>query len=237
MVDNNVRKIKSFAAYQAAILPEHKSFKVSVKRYFTDTGGQILGKNTVPSFAQTKYPVFLFGEFDRAGGYYMGHKEIAPQPGLFYIFNATVSNFFDFIQFSGVNTIVQNLTIGDHVIVYADDPLQPNFFVWFVISGERRAYSSILCNPLRDGIKVFNIKYFTDSFRQLTNDIVFINYDEIGTILSSDKVNPYTFKTPDYQQPDFIDLKINVKITNWNGIYFNYEFDCDNVEFIFNYKL
>src|SRR5690606_41844598 len=47
---------------------------IQVKRIYTDVDGVILDKTTVPASLQIDFPVYLWGEFDRLGAFYIANR-------------------------------------------------------------------------------------------------------------------------------------------------------------------
>lgn len=241
-MDKKIQNLRKLQQYNnAKIAPflkgvETASFSVDINRYFTDVDGTIIDKNNVviPSILKTFYPVYLFGTYDKDGGYYHGLRTVNPSEGTYFVFNGVKGNFFNLLQFSGANNVRNQINDGDHILLYTDDPVNPNFFIWIVITSERRSYASILQNPNRLGMDIFSSKYFADNLLQFNESLQFITFNDIGDFQSRE-INPYMFKTTDYQQDGFIDIRMQYNLNNYIGIYFPMRFETDNISIIFRY--
>ena len=65
-------------AHMKSPVTKNAAFYIEVNRYFTDVDGKVIDKNTVPIALQTDYPFWMFGEFDRQGGYKQGNQVSPP---------------------------------------------------------------------------------------------------------------------------------------------------------------
>lgn len=213
---------------------KRKSFRLDIRRFYTDVNGQILDKSTVPDALKVKIPVYIFGNFDKDGNYFIGQKNFPIDNNvLTYYYTETYKGYFDQLSFSGFNNLQDQLRTGDILQVYTDDIKAPTYFVWIVISGEQRAYSSILAHPANQS--VFNTKYFSDSELQYLENLFYVKIDEVGNY-KIDSINPFVFKNRYYGADGFIDIHNKFSITNFFGIYFYYKFDTDLISLIFNYE-
>lgn len=210
------------------------SFKLTIKKIATDVDGTIIDKNTLPDSMKVSYPVFLFGQFDQQGGYAIGQKLLPIEQGNKLIAVLTVDGFFDLLQFSGANNIKNELMTGDVVLLYADNEFFPTNFIWVIITGENRAYASILKNPLNTGMQVFSFKYFADNNRQFIEDINLVDFNEVGDYKRYN-ITPQSYKDPDYQQEGLIQLDIDYKIENFSGLYQYMKFETDAMTFVYRY--
>lgn len=207
---------------------------VEIKRYFTDVDGAVVAKATVPAALQTRYPFFVFGDFDREGGYNTGLKAMPLPVGVEYLTTFVNANGITSQQitgFTGLNTIKNFIDRGDIVIVYTDNSVAPNYFIWIVIKNNYGALSSIVGNSettQRDGLigKVYleMFKYFTDNQAQWELPVHFTRSSNIAT-WSDNQVQPYIFKTPYTFQNGFIDMKCNFNLDQYQSLatYFLYE--------------
>lgn len=236
----NLKKLKKINNSVALNLPANirDSFRIDIKRIYTDTQGTVIDKNNVliPDALKTDFPVYLFGCFDKDGGYFVGQKNIPAKKNTYFIFTSVYQNgFFDLFQLVGSGNIKEQLNIGDQLFLFTDNVYAPTVFCWIVLSCERLSYASILSNPVVNGIEIIKTKYFSDSLRQFNNSINFVSFDEIGRD-KMDGISPLVFKDTDYEQDGFIDLDIRYNLNNYLGIYFYYLFTTNEISFIFEYK-
>lgn len=223
--------------------PKH-TIPLAVRRLFTDVNGTVIDKATVPLALQTRYPVFLLGEFDRQGGFAVGRKIIAPDEATpFYqaFVNGMGATSQSVTGVSGLNDIQQRLSAGDLVLVYTDDIETPNYFVWFIIKHTAGSYASVLSNSMSmqndsrlGNLFVYEIVLRPDTDAQLSQDLHFTRYDNIGNF-TDNQIQPLGIyrSIMDYQN-DLIRLKTTFNITQFLGINFYMLFDCDYVTFDLN---
>ncbi len=238
--DNKLSNLRKLDAYNKSKIREleagvNESFSITVSKFVTDTDGKIISNTSIPVQYQQKLPVYLFGEFDRAGGYSIGNRLTPPINDLVYILNDTVGNTFDLLSFSGTNNIKNKLTTGDLYFLYSDSASFPTFFIWVIISAQQRAYSSILKNPIVQGLNVELIKFTTDNDAQFGESWQLVNYNMTGDY-KRDFIEPYLYRPPETQQSNLIDMTFSYKIFNFSGIYFYMLYDSDLMSLNFNYK-
>jgi hypothetical protein len=234
--NENIRRLQksNYANIPVGIGEKQASFKISIKRFITDVDGTIKAKSFLPTFAQVNYPVWMFGNYDLDGGYAIGQKLLPLNEGLFYLNTGTAGVGFDLLSFTGANNVKDQINIGDQIFLFSDSEQFPSFFVWIVISGGQRSYSSILSNPLNEGMNTFMMKYFVDNERQFNETLQIVNVNEIGNYKTY-PVPPLRYKTTTYEQENFIDLIMPYKISNYSGMYFYMDFSCDVIDFVIRY--
>lgn len=175
------------------------SFAIKVSKFFTTVDGTIIDKSLVPIELQTRYPVVLFFRYDSFGSYRISFNENPLSPNTFFYRAYTQNDGFDPTQFSGLNTINRELNIGDQVFVYADDVLNPNFFIYVIQSVTDRALSSIVKSIPCSGLPMGNLKYFADNELNFGQTIKIVKTDKLG-LYKADSYSPDSIRTPDYQQ-------------------------------------
>lgn len=217
---------------------------VVIKRYFTDVDGTILAKNTVPAALQTEYPFFVFGDFDKQGGYLTGLKTLGPVPGTYYLTSFANANAITSQQitgFTGFNEIQGKIKAGDIVHVFTDDIIGPNYFIWIVLHNPTGAMSSITgvsSSSQQDGLigKIYleKFQYFSDNQNQWDYPVHFYRVTNIANY-GSEQVQPYIFKTPFTQQNGFIDMKCEFNFDQYLGLASFFLFDTEQITW--NFKL
>lgn len=219
------------------------SIPVNIRRHFTDVNGLVIPKNIVPAALQVEYPFFVFGEFDRQGGYAAGLRALAPQPGTYYLTSFIQGNQFtsQFITgFSGVNTVKNRIAVGDIVHVYTDDVQNPTYFIWLVQSFNQGSIGSIVANSdsrQHDGLIG---PIILDSFKlgqtgnenQFSVPFFFINTSNL-TMFKANQVQPLMFKDPYVEQPDIIDIQCSFDLDQYVEIGYNFMFDTDEIRMTF----
>jgi len=229
--------------FREPLVTEH-TLPITVKRFFTDVNGTLVDKALVPVSMQTKYPVYCLGEFDRRGGYRIGNSTVPPSNNVKYVFTYVHGVGLPFLAFTGLNSIQNQLRIGDIVTVYTDDLNAPNFFCFIVQQNDYASLASVVGNSetiqkderlgkLRCREIIFDNSSQTilDQYRE---PLHFVQSDNLGTFLDN-QVQPYMFKPPEQKLNDFIPVKVNFFIDQYLGINFNMVFTIDQLTF--NMKL
>lgn len=225
-------------------LLKYHSIPVSVRRYFTDTDGQIVAKNTVPMSLRTQYPFFLLGDFDRQGGYSCGLKVLTPESDTFYLMSFVEGNGMTSQQitgFTGFNNIRTKIRLGDIVHVYTDNLNAPNFFIWVVQSTINGAIASIIGNSETSQLDGTFGKLYIDHFNYTSDNrdpqwSLPLHFTRSTNIASfrDEQVQPYMFKNAYTEQDGFIriDCKFNLDQYQSIGTYFLY--DSELLQFNFS---
>lgn len=226
-----------------APLLKYHSIPITIKRYFTDVNGIIQAKNTVPAAMQTEYPFFIFGDFDRQGGYATGLKVAPLNPGTFYLMTFIEGNGLTSQQitgFTGFNEVRSKIRVGDIVHVFTDNLIAPTVFVWIVLSSRNGSIGSIVSNSethQRDGmygkLYIDHFQYYTDNTDpQWSRAVNFIRLTNIGSF-GNNQVQPYMFKTPYTEQDGFIRVECKFNLDQYILIntYFLFETEEINLSF------
>lgn len=222
---------------------KNHSIPVTIRRHFTDVNGTVINKATVPAALQVEYPFYVFGEFDRQGGYNSGLQALAPVNGTHYLLSFIQGNGFitSFLTggFSGANTIKELVSVGDIVHVYTDDTQNPTYFIWIVQHFGQRALGAVVANSdssQRDGLinKIFleSFKYHSDNVRQFDYPFYFIRSTNIATY-KTDQVQPMIYKDPFVQQAELLEVEVNFNLDQYLSVgqYFLFATDIITMNF------
>lgn len=211
------------------------SFAIIVRKFFTTVDGTIIDKNTVPVSLQVRYPVILFNAFDRRGSYKISFNENPPTLGTVFYRSYIQNDGFDPTQFSGLNTIGAQISIGDQVFVYTDSIDNPTFFIYIIQSISDRALGSIIESIPCSGLAMGNLKYFSDNQQNYEEIFRIIKSNVLG-IYNANSISPISLITPNYQQQNLalIPLTGN-KLTPYWGIATYIRHDSDRLEFDFEF--
>lgn len=222
-----------------------RTIPVTIKRYFTDVDGAVLDKNDVaiPAALKVEYPFFVFGDFDRNGGYGTALKAMGPVPGTFYLTSFVNGNGMtaqQFTGFTGFNTVRNFIGYGDIVHIFTDNVNAPNFFVWVVMSNKYGPLSSIISNSSsiqRDGLvgKIYieHFNYYTDNGNgQWAIPLHFTRSTNVST-WGDQQVMPYIFRNPYTEQDGFIKVDCNFNLDQFQtlGTYFLFDTETINLNF------
>lgn len=214
-----------------------ETITINVNRYYTDVDGQIIDKSTAPAGLQVSYPFYLFNTFDSFGAFKICNKVVPPLGTAKYMYSHIVRSDYDFLEFSGNNSVKGKFNIGDIVFIYTDDLDAPNYFVFIVVSCPFQSYASILQNIANKHMNAGEIKYFVDNFNNYQESLFEILHSPGGTY----KVNtyqPYSYKNPLLANTEFITLNIPVKMTQYWGwsSYMQYSSELISFNFELKYK-
>lgn len=227
---------------QNNIVSNEHTIPIVIKRYYTDVNGTIVNKALVPAALQVKYPIYLFSQFDRNGGYKKSQQVVPPANGTYFLMTFVQGINSPFLAFTGANNIKGVVGTGDIVIVYTDNLETPNYFIWFVISCNTVSFASILTNTetTQDdkrlgGLFLDRINYYVSVRNQFDQSLVFSSFDNIGNY-RSDSIQPNLFLTPFVEQQGLLTLNTPYKIDQYIGLSFYMVYECDQLtmDFIVN---
>ena len=132
-------------------------------------------------------------------------------------------------------TLEINSNPGDQYLLFTDNQFFPNYFIWVIISGGQRAYSSILKNPLDIGINIFSIKYFVDNAAQYGESIKYI-FNALGQKYKENSIDPLAWRSVNDELTEEVDIRIDYNLNNYGGFIFNMLYASDTINLIFRYK-
>jgi hypothetical protein len=237
----NLNKKPQRPAINNVMVRKH-TIPIKVKKLFTDINGQLLSKSAIPTAMQTRYPVYMLGEFDKSGGFRIGQKIVTPSVYYLQSFvhgvGCTPSQI---IGFTGLDEITGKLQIGDIVTVYTDSLSAPTTFAWIIQTNDYAALGSIIGNSetsqndLRIGtVYIYELNYFTDVEAQLNEPLHATRFDNIGTY-SDNQIQPSLFKNPYVAQEDFLTIEVEFKLDQYLGLYVFMIHESDQISM--NYKI
>lgn len=230
-------------------LVQKHTLPVSIKLYITDVDGNVLDKNNpaIPAKMKVKYPFYLFGEFDRQGGYRIGNRINPPGVGIDYMFTYVNGVGLPFLYFTGFNQIQNMMQLGDLVHTFADDRNNPTYFAFVIISSSTASYASIIQNTetiqndRRIGqIDIEEVNFFMNSSsstviaRQIDEDFTYAFIDNTG-MYKKDSISSNTFKTPFQELKDFITIDVAFKLDQYILLTSYIDYEINSLEY--NFKI
>lgn len=214
-----------------------KNLDILIRRFYTDVNGVIIDKATLPVNLQTELPVFVFNEYDRAGGYFVANKIVPPPPSLFFLQNYVWgSGSFPYVfGFSGVQNIQTEIKTGDLVTIYTDNLLSPNYFCFIIVRSDEKPLASILSDlaTSREKKKCVSFNMLSNNIDQYNESFVFYRSFQFGEY-KSDIISPNVARNPLYFQRRLIDLNIKFDFEYKVGFVFPILFNTDRIEFNFS---
>jgi len=194
-------------------------FDVSfVLRWFTVAAGvytattQAVVAAAVPAIAQAKLPGFVFGNSDFAGGFAKLRAQFPLTGGLLY------DNPFVFGEGQG-GTIFGNLDANARAALQVGDLVQPvyitsgsNYVIFVIVRCTQVAYGTLLDALNSDMFLMNMLRYIMPdstaaSLNQYQNNISILKQSLFGKF-DSDFVSPNSFKMPEQQQANIIDIPL-----------------------------
>ncbi len=207
---------------------------VVIPLFFSVAGGVYtsISAATVGAVAglNTQLPVFLFGNSDKAGGF-KKMRSLFPLSGWAYdyapfIFGADSGASTRFGALTA--TAVANLQTGDLVIPVWATVAGTDYIAFSVIRCSQTAYGSLLDATNSDAFQMNMVRYImTDStapsLAQYLNQLRNINLSLFGKS-SDDQTSPNSFKIPEQQQQNIIDIPLVLAVDKQVsiGTYMNY---------------
>lgn len=226
---------------KSPILKKH-TIPIKIKRFYTDVNGVIVNKALVPAALQINFPVYLFGDFDRSGGYNIGKQVCPPLAGSFYVGSFTHGQGVPFLYFNGLSNIYEQIKIGDIVHLFADSLAVPTYYIWIVQTLVKNSIASIVSNTetaQKDGsigkIFVDQIYYFSDTILQWDEPFHITRMDNVGQYLD-DQLQPYVYKNPDTVQNDFLDMVYSFKLDQYIMISTYMIYEANEISWNFQIK-
>ena len=230
-------------------LVDKHTIPVNIKLYITTVDGATLDKAdpSIPAAMKQKYPFYLFGEFDKQGGFRVGNR-VNPAVGCDYIFTYVNGMGVPFLSFSGLNFIQNNLQLGDMVHIFADDKFNPNFFAFVVVANTSASYASIIQNSetVQDDKRIGQVDLYGFNYsivapggdvfiisRQLQEDFKYVFMDNIG-MFKNDSIQPGTYKTPYNQIEDVIFMALGFKMDQYFMLSSYIDYEVDSLQLNFN---
>jgi hypothetical protein len=203
------------------------SITLNIRRYTTDANGTVLDDLMIPDSEKKPYPVHLFGEFDRQGGYAIADLEIGQRYNtlLFgvYVWGVGTPTLF----FNPLANINRRFRKGDIVFVYVDDLDTPNYFTFIQVQSTQGGAASILSQSNITQLdsaapwgvfKINGFKYAWLDDEQL-NYALFKIVTKQNAAFVSDSIDPQTYRSAK-QKPSvkIIDIPDNIVLNQYEGI-------------------
>lgn len=212
-----------------------RNLSFTIKKYYTDSNGNIISKASLSSDLQVQIPYYLFGNFDR-DGYYSQAQRFTPTYGGWYFYNFYVSTSYDFLLISGANGIRSLIGLADLVFAYTDNVILPSYFCWVVISGGTQPIASIFDNL--DGSMITKyIQMSSDSNRfNLDESINYITQNKLGDV-KKQSYTPSQFVNEDSENPNIARIPLRMVLTKYFFISSYIYYDTDEMTYTLPLKI
>ena len=229
-------------------LQKNAGLYITVKRYFTDINGTVIDKNSagVPASCKTYYPFWMFGQFDRAGGYRVGNQVTPRDKATPYVGTFVYGLDMPFLFATGLNNLKNNLLTGDIIHIFTDSLDVPSIYIYIVQSCPASSLASIYSNAIaseKEKIEIYGLNYFsvtiaggitTPNFQFATN-INLTKMDVLGAYKNT-PYDPLSYDQTNYYQYNFIVLPIRFTVDQYQEISSSIPFQTDSILFSFLLK-
>lgn len=178
-------------------LQRNAGLQITINRFFTDINGTIISKTNaavIASGMNVQYPIWMFGQFDRNGGYRIGNQVTPPSKKSLGIgdvkYLGTFINGLDmpFLFATGLNTIKNQMNLGDIAHVFTDSLDAPSIYCWIIQSGKSASLASIMANAIASEYEKIYVKGLNYFFNSDAN----IQYIKNMNVTRVDHVGSYT---------------------------------------------
>jgi len=154
---------------------QKEMISLNVKRYTTDANGTILDDVAIPVNLKKPFPYYLFGEFDRNGGYAIADQVLSKLYGTILLGVYTWGNNTPLFFPNPLATINNEFRKGDMLFVYVDNLNAPSYYIFVVISAQNGPYVSLISQLNTTQLdkntwgtfKIFDVQYGWTSDTQL----------------------------------------------------------------------
>ena len=213
------------AQFDIVVIPKY--FTVAVGVYTAVTAAAVAGAQ--PTLA-TQLPVFLFGNSDKSGGFRKMRAQF-PLSGWSY------DTPFIYGSDSGAGTTFGTLDATAKGVLQVGDLVLPvtavlggvNYVAFSIIRCSQTAYGSLLDATNSDSFRMNMVRYILSdstatSLAQYLNQLQPFNLSIFGKF-NSDQTSPNSFKIPEQQQQNIIDIPLVLDVDKQVsiGTYMNYD--------------
>ncbi len=212
---------------------------IVIKRFFTDINGTIVDKLTVPLSLQQSYPFWMFGQFDKAGGYRIGNIVTPPDLNTPYVGSYVYGINTPFLFATGLNNINNQLGIGDIVHVFTDNIQTPNHYIFIVQQCPGGSIASVVENARQSETQKLNIEganYFAftgrDENLQFVENLNFTVIDPTGTSYKNYPKNPLASQQV-FNKQNFVYFPLPFQVDQYQLVSSNIAFLIDEIQFSF----
>lgn len=196
------------AQFDLKVMP--KFFTVAGGVYTNITAAALLAAQ--PTLA-TKFPAFIFGNMDKAGGFALLRQQFPVAVwsyGTPFIYGADSGAGTSFGDITA--TVTAFLSIGDLVIPFTATLGGVDYAAFVIINCVQSAYGSMVDALSSDIFRMNMIRYNVPSngatdLAQYVENIIILKQSIFGKF-DQDKISPNSFKVPEQQQDNIIDVPI-----------------------------
>jgi hypothetical protein len=209
-----------------------KTINIQVSKFYTNVDGTLLDKNLVNDSLKVKMPIYLFNKFDKDGGYRISGVEAPPSPSMFLIKAYVKTIGYDFTEFSGLNNVSQTLSAGDLVFIYADNPSNPNVFIWVVQSLSTKSLGSLVENDSELFMK--SVRIFPNNITDYIEALSYVVSDKFGDY-NINQISQQAFRYPKLINNSYAEIPFSIELNKHVGFTTYLPFASDGISYDFEF--
>lgn len=202
-----------------------------LKKYFSENAGTYTGvlPASVPAGLQQMLPVFVFGQIDFEAGY---AKNVSNFPVNNWSFDRAFIYGKDYpaVSYGALDSTVKAaLKFGDLVLAYVGASGGTNYLALQIVRAADVPFASLLAATSSNTFDINMIRYSVDSGKdtQFANALYITDETMFGRF-STDAINPESFKNPEQQQTNIVDIDAEISINKQKGISTYVNYDVEN---------
>lgn len=211
-------------------------FKTAIQVVYVDnTTANVINRSILPAELKKDLPFMLFLAYDLPA--YNIMNKIYPYINYNPVLPASFSDW-GYVTtsvygagFTGFNNSDLYCKRGDLIQQYFS-LFGGSWSAYVIISGEMQSYSAILEETKRTTFITRDILYITDNILNYNQPIQVVQSDPVGNY-KAEQFMPFSFRDIDVKQPDFISLKLNLRLNRFLGILSLINFDTQKITFEF----
>jgi hypothetical protein len=239
---------KELNAIMAKPLQRNAGLQIGINRFFTDINGTIISKtdpSVIAAGMDIEFPIWMFGQFDRDGGYRVGNQitpplKLSTGTGLAQYLGTFIAGLdLPFLFATGINTVRHTMALGDIAHVFTDSLDIPTVYCFIIQSGKSAALASIMGNAIaseNEKIYVKGLNYFfaSEANLQFIRNMNVTRIDHVGSFENFPTNILGSVQVFDKQAFAYFPIKFTVDQYNLLSTYIPIEIDTLQFSFIIN---
>ncbi len=236
---------KELHQIMAKPLQRNAGLQITINRFHTDINGTIISKTdpvVTGAGMNVEFPIWMFGQFDRNGGYRVGNQVTPPtklSTGLGDVqYLGTFIQGLDlpFLFATGLNNIKAKMNLGDIAHVFTDSLDIPSVYAFVIQAGKSASLASIMSNAIaseHEKIYVKGLNYFfaSEANIQYIRNMNVTRIDHVGAYENTPTNILGSIQTFDKQA--FVYFPIQFKVDQYNLLSTYIPLEIDNLQFSF----
>lgn len=190
-----------------------KGLSIKINKYYFDSDGVLIDKNTITEELKQAMPFFIMGRYDY-DNQYRNARNVFSNNWKFL----KVSNYLDFqFMFSGINNIQNKVDKGDVVLYFVDSVINPQFYCVVLLSTPNFGLTGIVKNTEFSSI---NFDIDSDNPNEDFNSIISVGtVSVLGNEARDEKVSLSDY-FGSYTRPENPKIKVPIPVYFSANTYF-----------------